>query len=224
MDLCEKKMNCFKSSEVRWFFPPGRQNVENVREWFFSIPNAIIEEQTTRTDFYYRLSESSTFGIKLRMEGGGKAETKEQFRDYGPVRYHDQVEGRVNDWTKWSFSLNEPGVTREDLAANWLAVEKDRWLQKYRIEQVSAGPLQITAVPAKEFPPTGFGLELTRVRAAGQEWLTIGFEAFDVYDNQREMLDAGVRYILQQAEAPLFALAESSSYYRWLAEYFVGRI
>lgn len=67
-------MNAFQSSEVRWFYRRNRTEIEMIRHWFMNLPNAIVEHQSMRVDYYYRLSQSPRFGIKLRMEGGGKAE------------------------------------------------------------------------------------------------------------------------------------------------------
>lgn len=212
-------MNTFQSSEIRWFYREGRREVETLRAWFMHLPGAVVEHQSMRVDHYYRLGQSPRFGIKLRMEGGGKAETKEQTHDYGPIRYHPNMEGYVNDWIKWSFALAEPEVKASALAPSWVAVEKVRWLQRYQLESYEGGELGISPVHGREFPPAGIGLEFTEISVEGKKWFSIGFEAYDtVGERRREYLDAGVAYILAREEIPVFRLADSMSYYRWLSE------
>jgi hypothetical protein len=216
-------MNAFQSSEARWFYRRNRTEIEMIRHWFMNLPNAIVEHQSMRVDYYYRLSQSPRFGIKLRMEGGGKAETKEQTKDYGPVRFHPELEGTVNDWIKWSFALAEPEVQASMLAPSWVAVEKTRWLQRYRIEEDRERTFHISAVRGPEFPGAGFGLEFTEISVEGERWFSVGFEAYDTLgERRRTYLDAGVAYILKQSAPPGFAPADSMSYYAWLAKSITG--
>lgn len=212
-------MNAFQSSEIRWFYRQGRPEITLLRDWFMNIPGAPVEHQSMRVDYYYRLAQSPHFGIKLRMEGGGKAETKEQTRDYGPIRYHPQVEGYVNDWIKWSFALAEPEVKASALVPSWVAVEKVRWLQRYRIEEEEGEELHISAVSGSGFPKAGFGLEFTEIKIEGERWFSAGFEAYDtVGERRREYLDAGVAYVLGRSKPPALELEDSMSYYSWLAD------
>ena len=210
-------MNTFQSAEIRWFYRREQCDSKALYSWFLNIPGAIVIEQTTRVDYYYRLSQSPHFGIKLRMEGGGKSETKEQIRDYGPVHYHPNLQGIANDWLKWSFVLAEPEVKAAMLKPSWLAVEKKRWQQKYKIEQDDIGQIHISSIRANEFAPTGFSLEFTNVTIENEKWLSISFEAHDSGSQHRNKLDLGVQYILGFGEPPVFELADSMSYYGWLS-------
>lgn len=213
-------MDHFLSAEIRWFYKREKANDRRLHEWFHSLGKLPAKEPATRTDYYYRLANSPYFGIKLRMEAGGKSETKERIRDYGPVQYHDRLVGRVNDWSKWSFALNEPIVEYVKLREAWLAVEKKRWLLQYRVERSAGDELEISPLVGNERVEAGFGLELTEVRAEGQKWLTIGFEAFDARGEQRRVLDAGIRFVCDQCEPPLLLAEDSKSYYRWLDDQF----
>ena len=161
----------FPSVETRWFYdgtiPP------HVLRWFREYQGS-LQEPARRVDYYLRLADGDSLGIKVRE---GRLEIKQRHRRYGMVEFHERATGLVEHWRKWSFQLAQasdwlPRVGGSD--SSWIAVSKYRWLYRYRI----AGDRDVVPIDAVEYPKQGCDLELTRVKAEGREWWTWGFEAF----------------------------------------------
>jgi hypothetical protein len=136
-----------RTAEVRWF-APGQ-------------PPAPLDQRMDelgatgpegRTDVYLCLPETEALGVKLR-DRGAALELKLRERALGEMEFPGGVAGSPELWQKWSFARD----TSTDLglpAGAWLEVDKARRL---------ADP--------------GCQVELTELRADGQEWWTLGFEA-----------------------------------------------
>jgi hypothetical protein len=160
----------FPTVEVRWFYQ-GAVSSE-VLEWFEQGERA-PEEQPCRVDYYLRLSDRDSLGIKLRE---GRIEVKQRHRQYGVFRFHDRVTGLVEHWRKWSFELSEGAgnLTSTIVPAScWIGVTKRRKLRRYRL----TGNKKIVAVPVGLQSGLRCNLELTRIIVDETEWWSLGFEA-----------------------------------------------
>ena len=96
----------FPSVEARWFYdgtiPP------RVLRWFREYQGS-LEGPAHRVDYYLRLADGDSLGIKVRE---GRLEIKQRHRTYGMVEFHERATGLVEHWRKWSFQLAQ--------ASDWL--------------------------------------------------------------------------------------------------------
>ena len=195
----------FPTMEVRWF---GEGTVPaEVWEWFHQGEQE-PEGQPTRIDYYLRLPNTDSLGIKLRE---GRVEIKQRHRQHGVVHFHKRVAGVVEHWRKWSFQLARlPSIVTP--APSWIGVSKERKLRRYRLtaDQV------VVAVSAHEHPDQGCGLELTNIRVAGKDWWSLGFEAFGDEAILQETLLRVAKQVLAVSEPPTLDAADSCGYPKWL--------
>jgi len=202
--------------EVRWFYegpiPP------EVLAWFQPGGQG-PEEPSCRVDYYLRLAERDSLGIKLRQ---GKLEIKQRCRDCGVVRLHERVIGRVEHWRKWSFELARAGGDLADLAvpsSAWIAVRKERRLRTYRLAGDGADmdcALDVIAVDAESCSDQGCDWELTTVSAGDRTWWSVCFEAFGDESVLRDTLVLVAKHILGGGVPRAFDAAHSYGYARWL--------
>ena len=202
----------FPTAEVRWFYR-GAISPE-VLEWF-DQGELTPEEQPRRVDYYLRLSDRDSLGIKLRE---GRVEVKQRHRQYGVFRFHDQVAGLVEHWRKWSFELSEGAgnLTSTIVPAScWIGVTKRRKLRRYRL----TGSKEVVAVPIEEQSGLRCNLELTRISVDETEWWSLGFEASgDEADEatMRASLLLVAKHVLAADEPPAFDAKASYGYPKWL--------
>ena len=212
-------MNFFYSTEIRWFFRESEAQFQRLKRAFLALPHDNLQEQEPRVDYYYRLPDSPRFGIKLRMEGGGKMETKEQIADLGVQPFGKWGRGRILEWVKWSvpvqpdFSVEEEEAFRQ----NWMRVEKKRWLRMYEGKSGEEIEIDLQPADAEKHLPAGGGVEWTEVQAAGQRWGTFGMEAFGEEKIRRKILKEEMEWLAEITEWPELPLEHSLSYYDWLA-------
>jgi hypothetical protein len=199
----------FPTVEVRWFqagVPPPE-----LVAWF-QQGERHPEEQPHRVDYYLRLRQGDSLGIKFRE---GRIEIKQRQRSYGIIHFHERVSGLVESWHKWSFELTEASGDLTTLfapASPWIGVQKARHVRKYGVTAVG----RILAVPADEQPERGCSLELTDVAVGGMPWWTVGFEAFGDEGGLREVLLCVVEHVLAQGQAPVLDAKDSYGYPAWL--------
>jgi hypothetical protein len=210
--------------EVRWFYPGPLPSP--LLDWLHthgSLPAA----QPLRVDHYLRLPEQCTLGIKLRE---GNVEVKARLGNSRQVEMPSQATGELAFWRKWSFPLalgadagTSPAVASgaslpEQLlvpASAWLAVEKARRLQRYRLSGAQEPVAVLLGAPAAQ----GCEFELSQVRAVGQEWWSACFEAIGSESGLERALRATAAKVLG-AGWPLPLDAEHSlSYPAWLARF-----
>jgi hypothetical protein len=195
-----------RTAEVRWFFE-GRPPVPAV-QWFENLG----AQPQERTDAYLRLLETDALGVKIRG-GGGSLELKLRERSHGERELVDGVDGSVEEWQKWSFEMtgNEPPARGLGLPAQlWLEVTKVRRLAMY------APPSWTPSLPEGR-PVEGCGVELTGLRVGGQEWSTLGFEAFGSEDRILESLTRATSEFFGELELPHGLGADAScGYPGWL--------
>lgn len=198
----------YPTAEVRWFYA-GRVPPE-VRAWFRQAVRQPMGP-LHRVDYYLRLADGDSLGIKLRE---GRVEIKKRLGQRGVVHFHRRVAGVVERWRKWSFVLAEAGQEVASLihpASSWIGVQKERALCRYRLE----GSQQGVVVPAGEPASLGCGLELTTLRLWGEEWWTVGFEAFGGEASLEEALLLAADLALGE-EPPVLEARDSYGYPRWL--------
>jgi hypothetical protein len=173
-------------------------------EWF----DKLGAQPRERTDLYLRLVETDMLGVKLRSAGGA-LEFKARECTHGRRELYDRIHGRVEEWRKWSFPTTGtgPSTPRLGLPPNlWIEVGKVRQLASHEppgwepwVEEARRGD--------------GCSVELTEVRAAGEAWSTLGFEAFGSEGTILPSLGRATRAFFGQLELPHGLAAEASCGY-----------
>ena len=205
----------YPSMEVRWF---GKGTVpQHVQEWFrrvWRMGEDPFCSVGSRTDYYFRLGGNDSLGIKLRE---GKMEVKQRLHQQGVVTPHQRGSGLVEEWRKWSYALSEAAIDAMQSSSPdpfWVGVAKVRTLCKYKV----TGDRKVLAVSADAFPDEGGQVELTRLTVQGNEWWTVGFEAWGKETPMQECLNLVVKHVLADSEPPVFDAEDSYSYPKWLAQ------
>lgn len=209
-------MDMFPTVEVRWFYE-GRVPPD-VLTWFQG-GGCGPEEPSCRVDHYFRLPDRDSLGIKLRQ---GRLEIKRRCHDWGVVRFHKSVAGRVEHWRKWSLELARAEEDLAGLAAPssaWIAVRKERRLRTYRLVSGGAGmdrAARVVAVDAESDADPGCDWELTTVNVGDRTWWSVCFEAFGEESVLRETLVGVAGHVLGGGVPRAFDAAHSYGYARWL--------
>jgi hypothetical protein len=117
-------------------------------------------------------------------------------------------------WQKWSFPVSPPSGDSGD-PPGWRPVNKKRRVSGFSL---ASGLILAPAAGLGQLPRCE--VELTEVRARGQDWWTLGFEATGPADLLRNELQATaalvfVRPLPDSAEP---GPAESRSYAEWLSQ------
>jgi hypothetical protein len=185
-----------RTAELRWFFrpqPPGP-----VVDWFGTVGGP----PQSRSDSYLVLSGTDALGVKVRG-GTTRFELKLRPAPASPLALSGAVSGRLEEWQRWSFARS--GVSRLlprlGLPENcWVKVDKRR---------------RLTTIPYRD--DAGCRVELTQLRAQGQEWTTVGFEAFGPEPDLVAALKAAAERFFGSLDLPDGLGAElSCGYPGWL--------
>lgn len=193
------------SLEVRWF---GTGSVpRELDEWLAGLGPV---DTSTRTDRYLS-PVGPSFNLKLRSEGGEFVEMKRRLVDPGRHEFGPDVAGAVEQWYKWSFSLDHrPGLWTTDRTGLWIPVEKTRSLHVLDDgERRSLGDdVPWTDVAAH--------VEVTEVTALGETAWTCGVEATGPVDG----LERAVTLVGSELFGEGFPIAlpaeQSFGYAEWL--------
>ncbi len=194
-----------RTLEVRWILP-GQLKTE-VADWFGRF-RARVE---TREDTY--LLDPHLPGLSVKIRGTVALEVKVYRGSPGLLEVTDRARGRVESWQKWSFPLERPTLDQGsgDLAG-WRPVHKRR-----RISDITPAD-----EPARTRGPgmaqARCEVELTDIRARGEEWWSLGFEVTGPADLLRGELDGTAALVFAQrlpGDAQL-STDDSSSYGDWL--------
>jgi hypothetical protein len=107
-------------------------------------------------------------GLSVKMRGGRALEVKAYHGSPGNLEMAGRARGRLESWQKWSFPFRplSPGPP------GWTPVGKRR-----RLSRFSSASQQIVARSPGLGQQPRCKVELTEVRASGQHWWTLGFEA-----------------------------------------------
>ena len=186
-----------RSAELRWFL--RRPPPPPVVDWFET--NADPPE--TRSDVYLLLPETDALGVKIRG-GTTRFELKVRPRPPRTLDLPAGIAGELEEWQRWSFSrpalsrlLPRLGLPK----AEWLDVNKER---------------RQTTVPFRE--DAGCRVELTALRARGQDWTTVGFESFGSGAELVPALEAAAHAVFASMDLPGGLGADlSCGYPGWLA-------
>lgn len=215
------------SAEVRWFLPEDRWGKSLI--WFTA--GQVLESEGVRKDDYLLFPDCDTVGVKLR--GGKKLEIKALVAASRPLSLDNGVNGRTDQWVKWSFEDKDKEnnnllalETKLHKSGQWVRVHKERYLRKFSFD--SGCPLE---VPPKQepFPKAGCNVELTCLKIgdvdaddkdALPQGFTFGFEAFGPTAAVAKILDDTLRSFFEaQGSLPGEQLngRDSLGYAAWLA-------
>jgi hypothetical protein len=194
-----------RTLEVRWILP-GQLKTE-VADWFGRF-RARLE---TREDTY--LLDPHLPGLSVKIRGTAALEVKVYRGSPGLLEVADRARGRVESWQKWSFPLERPALDQgSGDPAGWRPVHKRR-----RISDITPAD-----EPARTRGPgmaqARCEVELTDIRARGEEWWSLGFEVTGPADLLRGELDGTAALVFAQrlpGDAQL-STDDSSSYGDWL--------
>ena len=186
--------------EMRWFFDDRPLS-----------PDAHFDTTTTlqrRTD-WYSMPCNPKCGIKLR-EGRFESKLLDEccgVREFGPMT------GILESWKKWSLELpRHAEPTEEDLArVDWIAVEKERYLQRYTVDGE-------TVTECDQRPLNGCEFEMTTLFVRDKTVWTVGFEAV----GQQENLEVNLRHVAEFVQqrgglSGKFTQENSFGYAEWLS-------
>lgn len=203
--------------EVRWFYPgpPPRRLVD-----WLARTSRLPAAQPPRQDHYLRLDGQPALGIKLRE---GNLEVKTRLEDPREVALGPRAVGRVARWRKWSFPLAQGtapeaggGTTSLERllvpAPSWIAVDKARRLAAYRV----GGGMEAAIVPLGVPLTLGCEFELSCVRAGGEEWWSVCFEAFGQESDLERALRAVTAGVLGHGWPVALDVEFSFGYPAWL--------
>jgi len=200
-----ERLSGVRSLEVRWIFP-GRLAAA-VAGWFGPFP-ATAE---SREDIYLIAPELPGLSVKLR--GGQALEVKVHRGSAGILEVADRARGRVESWQKWSFPVRALNQSGRDVAA-WQPVRKRRRISRFSLVsgRIVAGP-----GPGQQ---ARCGVELTEIRAGGQDWWSLGLEATGPAGLLRGTLEATAAFVFARPIPSVAELSpnESRSYAEWLSD------
>ena len=192
-----------RSLEVRWIFPGQLETA--VARWFGRFP----ARTESRQDTY--LLDPQLRGLSVKVRGGGALEVKAYRGSPGILEVAGRARGRMESWQKWSFPCSplRPGPP------GWRPVRKRRRISRFPL---SSGQRE-ARVPGLGRQPR-CEVELTEVRAGGQDWWTLGFEATGPADLLRSELQATAALVFAHALPGRmeFGPDEARSYAEWLGQ------
>jgi len=186
-----------RTAELRWFFrkPPARQVVD----WF----DKVADPPSTRTDCYLLLPGTDALGVKVRG-GTTRLELKLRPRPPVPLGLPGGVTGQLEEWQRWS--LPRPAIAR---LFPRLALPKEGWVEVAKERRLATIPYR---------GDSGCRVEITALRARGQEWSTVGFESFGPDADLIPALEAAADELFGSLDLPGNLDADRScGYPGWLA-------
>lgn len=196
-----------RSLEVRWILPGPLDPA--VARWFGRFP----AETAARQDAY--LLDPELGGLSVKVRAGAALEVKVYHGSPGILDIPGRARGRIQSWQKWSFPLSPPGLGAAE-PAGWTVIRKRRRVTRFRL----ASGRVVAAVPGLAAEP-GCAVELTEIRAVGQAWWSLGFEAAGPDGLLRGALQATAGQIFARAlpdEVDL-GMSDCQSYAQWLGRH-----
>lgn len=193
-----------RSLEVRWILPGPLEPA--VAGWFARFP----AEMAARQDAY--LLDPELGGLSVKVRAGMALEVKVYHGSPGILDIPGRARGRIQSWQKWSFPFRPPGQDGGE-PAGWTVIRKRRRVTRFGLASgrvVAAGPGQAAE--------QGCAVELTEIRAGGQAWWSLAFEATGPDGLLRSALQAAAGQIFAQplpGQAEL-GLSDCQSYAQWL--------
>jgi hypothetical protein len=165
---------------------------------------------STRTDLYFPPPDPS-FNLKLRREGGAHVELKRRLGGPAPHSFGSDVDGSVEQWYKWSFSLDDsPELWTADPTGLWLPVTKTRTLHGFDDPELRWFDERLAGSGVTVH------VEVTEVEALSETAWTCGLEAAGDPDELGTAVSV-VGSALFGSEFPISLSAEQSfGYVEWL--------
>ena len=195
-----------RSLEVRWIFPGQLEAA--VAGWFGRFPAGV----ESREDTY--LLDPQLRGLSVKVRGGGALEVKAYRGSPGILEVAGRARGRMESWQKWSFPCGPPSPGSGN-PAGWRPVRKRRRINRFSL---TSGRMVARGAGLGQEP--GCEVELTEVRARGQDWWSLGFEATGPAELLRSALEATAALVFAQAlpRGVVPGPDESRSYAQWLGQ------
>jgi hypothetical protein len=192
------------SLEVRWIFPG--ELAPAVAAWFGRFPaRTESREDTYQVDPHQR-------GLSVKIRGNRALEVKAYCGSQGILDVPGRARGHVQAWRKWSFPAGLSGPGR-DAPAGWRQVRKTR-----RLSRLALASDEIVAYDPELGQRPGCSVELTEIRARGQDWWSLGFEATGPGDLLRSGLSAAAALVFAQPVPTVEPGTDHfASYMQWLA-------
>lgn len=224
----EVHMATLDSVEVRWFGSLGEEQEAALRERLQGLKERGVDVDD-RPDEYLVIPTAREFGLKLRgpqkdKQGRPippKLEFKGRTARLGTQRLADDVHGKVECWTKWSYE--SPDALAIVDRARAAVVNKTRcqvkfgWNENFQLSRQKS---------AKDFVIKGGAFELTLATIAEKSYWSVGVEAFpsdtETISRFAEFVNAGLAFLRDEALTDLIPPsllneASSCSYPDWLA-------
>ena len=213
----------FTSREVRWFFEGSLENNGGLLQWFRSaepfarrgdVPQAVLQERLDGTpDVYLLLPGHADMGIKWRE---GLLQIKGRVASAGPAAFGGEHEGIVERWAKWSYS-DLPDDYRalfdSGRKLRTASVSKTRAVRLINLEN---GVADAEEVDISTWLDRGIAAEITDIGIGGQEYCTLGFEAFPDAAIRQGVFNDAVSAFLGALGDPVLKTGQSMSYPAWL--------
>jgi hypothetical protein len=192
------------SLEVRWIFPGELEHA--VARWFGRFPTVT----ESRQDLY--LLHPGLRGLSVKLRAGRALEVKACHSCPGILEVPGRARGHLQSWQKWSFPFGRPGSHSGPLTG-WRPVDKRRRTCRFLLAD---GQM---AVAGRSHAGPGCTVELTEVRADGQAWWSLGYEATGPAGLLRHELEATATVVFDQALPGGVELStdDSRSFPEWLS-------
>jgi hypothetical protein len=195
------------SLEVRWFEegPPP----QTLTEWITGFGSVDV---STRTDLYFS-PPGPAFNLKLRSEGGEFVEIKRRLGGPTSHTFGPDVEGSIEQWYKWSFSLDHaPDLWTADQTDLWLPVTKTRTLYAFDEADLHSFGVDLSGAGVTVHA------EVTEVSALSERAWTCGLEAAGPPDEIEDVFFVVGSELFEDGFPVALSSEQSLGYVNWLRQ------
>jgi hypothetical protein len=197
-------IDALSTTEVRWIMPGPLDAA--VAGWFARFPAGL----DSREDTY--LIHPVLRGLSVKIRAGQVLEVKQYQGSPGILDAVGRARGRIESWRNWSFPFGPLGPDGAG-PPGWTVVHQRRRISRFRLAdgRLIADVAERAAGPECE-------VELTEVRAGGETWWSLGFEATGPAGLVRRTLKGAAALMFAQAPPGHVELDMShcQSYTEWL--------
>lgn len=192
--------------EARWFGAPPLPDA--LREWFDTLGPV---ETSTRRDLYLP-AEDPALNLKLRNQ---QLQIKRRLASPLRTTFSSRAAGRCEQWTKWSFPLQDggPSLWDRDPTDLWVPVEKTRRQTSIPPERQSSLSGDLPTAPSATIEA-----ELTLAEANGDHQWTFCLEAEGPVPGLTDTLMAAGAELLDGRLPVTLSDDQSYGYVRWLQQ------
>ena len=202
-------MFSISTAEIRWFYPGSIP--DKIYSWLKG-KTGFYEDQPLRTDNYLLLPEQENLGIKLRQ---GRMEIKKR-TEVHPEYIAPGIAGSVESWIKWSIPAEQHTDSLQHILsdqAHWVAIQKNRSVQKYAIGEYQS----VIPYPSEGYPKEGVMLESCELLINSQTWWTLAIECFGPSEKVHSNLLTVIPGMLKTDSNLSLSVAYSSGYPEWIS-------